>query len=35
MADKKPKLPAGTHVKETDAKNRKVIRELKTKKNNK
>lgn len=31
----KPKLPEGTHVSETDAKNRKVIRELKGKKNNK
>lgn len=31
----KPKLPEGTHVSETAAKNRKVIRELKGKKNNK
>lgn len=31
----KPKLPEGTHVNETDAKNRKAIRQLKVKKNNK
>lgn len=35
MADKKEeekKLPEGTHVSETDAKNRKVIRQLRGRK---
>lgn len=30
--DKEKKLPEGTHTSETDAKNRKVIRQLKGKK---
>lgn len=29
MTDKKKDLPKGTHTSETEAKNRKVIRELK------